>query len=138
MVDPQRNGLATKADVWLQVRPGADGALALGIANAMIDNEWYDREFIRDWSNGPLLVRVDTGHIRTSCNARSVCICPRRDKRLHEAVLVLPKPEAGYRAPSYAPDAPSLWHAQRDGYQRMPVLELLQAEAVGLLAPLEG
>src|SRR2546427_8983143 len=31
VVDPRRVGLANKADVWLQVRPGTDGALALGL-----------------------------------------------------------------------------------------------------------
>jgi formylmethanofuran dehydrogenase subunit B len=33
VVDPRRAGLANKADIWLRVRPGTDGALALGIAN---------------------------------------------------------------------------------------------------------
>ena len=27
----------------------------------MIAEGWYDRDFIRDWSNGALLVRDDTG-----------------------------------------------------------------------------
>ena len=65
VVDPRRVGLANKADLWLRVRPGTDGALALGIANLMIERGWYDREFIRDWSNGPLLVRADTGRLLT-------------------------------------------------------------------------
>lgn len=66
VVDPRRAGLAAKADLWLQVRPGTDGALALGIANAMIEHGWYDRDFIRDWSNGPHLVRADTGRLLTA------------------------------------------------------------------------
>lgn len=65
VVDPRRTGVAKKADVWLRVRPGADGALALGIAHVMITRGWYDREFIRDWTNGPLLVRTDNGHLLT-------------------------------------------------------------------------
>jgi anaerobic selenocysteine-containing dehydrogenase len=64
-VDPRHVGLANKADLWLRVRPGTDGALALGIANLMIERGWYDRDFIRDWSNGPLLVRADTGRLLT-------------------------------------------------------------------------
>jgi anaerobic selenocysteine-containing dehydrogenase len=63
VVDPRNAGLANKADVWLRVRPGTDGALALGLANVMIERGWYDRAFIRDWSNGPLLVRSDTGRL---------------------------------------------------------------------------
>jgi anaerobic selenocysteine-containing dehydrogenase len=65
VVDPRRAGPANKADFWLRVRPGTDGALALGIAHVMIERGWYDREFIRDWTNGPLLVRVDNGHLLT-------------------------------------------------------------------------
>ncbi|MBV8826410.1 MAG: molybdopterin-dependent oxidoreductase [Hyphomicrobiales bacterium] len=61
VVDPRQVGLANKADVWLRVRPGTDGALALGLANILIERGWYDRAFIRAWSNGPLLVRSDTG-----------------------------------------------------------------------------
>jgi len=63
VVDPRRAGLANKADLWLRVRPGTDGALALGIANLMIRRDWYDRDFIRTWSNGPMLVRADTGRL---------------------------------------------------------------------------
>lgn len=54
VVDPRQTGPAKKADIWLQVRPGTDGALALGIAQVMIERGWYDHEFIRDWTNGPL------------------------------------------------------------------------------------
>ena len=38
VVDPRRTGIAKKADLWLQVRPGTDAALALGIAGVMIAN----------------------------------------------------------------------------------------------------
>ena len=63
VIDPRNVGLANKADVWLRVRPGTDGALALGLANVMIERGWYDEEFVRAWSNGPLLVRSDTGRL---------------------------------------------------------------------------
>jgi anaerobic selenocysteine-containing dehydrogenase len=65
VVDPRRVGMASKADVWLRVRPGTDAALALGIANVMLERGWYDRDFVRDWTNGPLLVRTDTGRLLT-------------------------------------------------------------------------
>ncbi|MCC6165703.1 MAG: molybdopterin-dependent oxidoreductase [Caldilineaceae bacterium] len=65
VVDPRRAGLAGRADVWLQVRPGADAALALALAHVMIERGWYDRDFIREWTNGPLLVRADNGRLLT-------------------------------------------------------------------------
>jgi anaerobic selenocysteine-containing dehydrogenase len=72
VVDPRHVGLANKADLWLRVRPGTDGALALGIANVMIECRWYDHDFIRDWSNGPLLVRADTGRLLTEHDLTAV------------------------------------------------------------------
>jgi anaerobic selenocysteine-containing dehydrogenase len=65
VVDPRRTGIAKKANVWLQVRPGTDTALALGLAHLMIERGWFDRDFIRDWTNGPLLVRADNGRLLT-------------------------------------------------------------------------
>ena len=61
VVDPRRAGLAVKADAWLRVRPGSDGALALGLANLLIEEGAYDKAFMRDWTNGPLLVRESDG-----------------------------------------------------------------------------
>jgi anaerobic selenocysteine-containing dehydrogenase len=65
VVDPRRTGPANKADLWLRVRPGTDAALALGIAHIMIERGWYDQDFIRAWTNGPLLVRADNGRLLT-------------------------------------------------------------------------
>ena len=61
VVDPRRAGLAVKADAWLRVRPGSDGALALGLSNLLLEAGHYDAAFMRDWTNGPLLVRDDDG-----------------------------------------------------------------------------
>ena len=52
VVDPRLTWLAAHADLWLQVRPGSDGALALGIAHVMIEEELYDREFVDLWVYG--------------------------------------------------------------------------------------
>ncbi|MDV3130172.1 molybdopterin-dependent oxidoreductase [Mycobacterium sp. 21AC1] len=61
VVDPRSAGSGAQADLWVRVRPGSDGALALGLANRLIESGRFDEEFIRRWSNGPLLVREDTG-----------------------------------------------------------------------------
>jgi anaerobic selenocysteine-containing dehydrogenase len=68
VIDPRHVGLASKADVWLRVRPGTDGALALGLANLMIERGWYDRDYVRVWTNAPFLVRADTGHLLTEAD----------------------------------------------------------------------
>ncbi|WP_410670897.1 molybdopterin-dependent oxidoreductase [Amycolatopsis sp. cmx-4-68] len=63
VVDPRRAGLASKADHWLRVRPGTDTALALSITHVMIENGWYDTEFVERWTNAPWPVRDDTGEL---------------------------------------------------------------------------
>jgi anaerobic selenocysteine-containing dehydrogenase len=63
VVDPRRVGLANKADLLLQVRPGTDGALALALIGEIIDAKTYDDAFVRRWTNAPLLVRADTGRL---------------------------------------------------------------------------
>lgn len=61
VVDPRRTEIAAMADLWLQIRPGADGALALGMINEAIGNNLYDHGFVTDWTTAPFLVRPDTG-----------------------------------------------------------------------------
>lgn len=68
VMDPVRVGFAAKADEWLQVRPGSDGALALAIAGVMIEEDLYDRDFVRRWTNGPFLVRDDNGEFLTGAD----------------------------------------------------------------------
>ena len=53
VVDPRRAGLARRADHWLRVRPGTDGALALAMTHVLIEHGWFDREFVCRWTNAP-------------------------------------------------------------------------------------
>ena len=68
VVDPRHAGFAVKADQWLRVRPGSDGALALGLAGVMIAEGRFDRAFVTRWTNGPFLVREDTGRFLTGAD----------------------------------------------------------------------
>ncbi len=60
-VDPRRVGIAAQADVLLQVRPGTDGALALAMIDVAITEKLFDDSFVRQWTNGTFLIRLDTG-----------------------------------------------------------------------------
>jgi anaerobic selenocysteine-containing dehydrogenase len=46
VIDPRRTETAERADLFLQPRPGTDGALALGVAHLLVDSGRVDREFI--------------------------------------------------------------------------------------------
>ncbi len=61
IIDPRRNETWREGDLWLAVRPGTDGALALGMLQVMISENLYDDEFVRRWTTAPLLIRRDTG-----------------------------------------------------------------------------
>lgn len=52
VVDPCYTWLASRAAVWLQLRPGTDGALALGMLNVLINEKLYDKEFVEKWTYG--------------------------------------------------------------------------------------
>ncbi len=52
VVDPRETELARRADVWLQVRPGADDALALAFLNVIIGERLHDAEFVGRWTHG--------------------------------------------------------------------------------------
>ncbi|MBP6002221.1 MAG: molybdopterin-dependent oxidoreductase [Pyrinomonadaceae bacterium] len=51
---------ATKADDVLVVRPGTTPALALGFANVILQENLYDKEYVRQWTDMPILVRMDS------------------------------------------------------------------------------
>lgn len=52
VVDPTLSPMASKADIWLQVKPGSDAALALGMLNVIITEDLYDKDFVREWTHG--------------------------------------------------------------------------------------
>jgi thiosulfate reductase/polysulfide reductase chain A len=62
VVDPRRTEMVEKADLWMQLRPGTDDALALGMLHVMIDEELYDKGFVEEWTVGfdRLAERVST------------------------------------------------------------------------------
>ena len=61
VVDPRFNADASKADVWLPIKPGTDLAMMLGWMNYIINNKLYEKipgyeDFCEQWTNLPFLV----------------------------------------------------------------------------------
>lgn len=52
VIDPRRTPLAEKADFHLQLRPGTDGALALGFLHVIVAEQLYDKDFVERWTVG--------------------------------------------------------------------------------------
>ncbi len=62
VVDPRLCSTSAKADIWLPVRPGSDMGLVLCFINTMITEDRYDKDFVKQWTNGPFLVN-DNGYL---------------------------------------------------------------------------
>ena len=60
-ITPEYSPPATKADYWIPTRPGlGDTAIFLGITRYLIDNNLYDADFVKKFTDLPLLIRTDT------------------------------------------------------------------------------
>ena len=52
VIDPVKTDLAKMADLWVQIKPGGDGLLAMAMINVIIKEKLYDKEFVEEWSLG--------------------------------------------------------------------------------------
>ena len=52
VIDPRWTWYASRAEKYIRIRPGTDGCLAMGMINLIIQNDWYDHEFVEKWCYG--------------------------------------------------------------------------------------
>lgn len=52
VIDPKRIDIAKRADLWIRLRPGTDGALAMGVLKVMVEEKLYDQDFVANWTVG--------------------------------------------------------------------------------------
>ncbi len=52
VINPRYSVTAAKADEWIPINPGTDGALAMAIAHVIISEELYDKTFVKGWTVG--------------------------------------------------------------------------------------
>lgn len=57
VLDPRASETAAKADEWYAIKPGTDLDFTLAMLREMMDNGWYDEDFLIRHSNMPFLVR---------------------------------------------------------------------------------
>lgn len=56
VIDPRCTWIASRARLWLQLRPGTDAALALGFIHVILKENLWDKSFVQKWTNAPFLV----------------------------------------------------------------------------------
>jgi anaerobic selenocysteine-containing dehydrogenase len=64
--DTRLSHTATHADVWVSPYPGSEAAIMLAVANHLIQNSLYDREFVRRWWNWEEYMAVEHPELETS------------------------------------------------------------------------
>lgn len=60
-IDPNFTTTAAKADIYIPIKPGTDGVLALAMTNVAITEKFIDAPFIQKSSVGPFLVKESDG-----------------------------------------------------------------------------
>ncbi len=51
VMDPRLSNTASMADYWMPTRPGSEAAVLLAMAKILLDEDLFDREFMRRWVN---------------------------------------------------------------------------------------
>src|SRR3954470_7852930 len=64
--DTRLSHTATHADVWVSPYPGSEAAIMLAVADHLIRNNLYDREFVRRWWNWEEYMAVEHPELETS------------------------------------------------------------------------
>ncbi|HEV2912051.1 MAG TPA: molybdopterin-dependent oxidoreductase [Pyrinomonadaceae bacterium] len=64
--DTRLSNTATHADYWVSPFPGSEAAIVLAIANYLIENDLYNREFVRRWWNWQEYMAVERPEIETT------------------------------------------------------------------------
>jgi cysteine desulfurase NifS len=65
VIDPRRTDTVRRTGAeWIPIRPGTDGALALGLIEVLIDEELYDEAFAKQWCHGFAELRAYAQHFR--------------------------------------------------------------------------
>jgi dimethylsulfide dehydrogenase subunit alpha len=63
VITPEFNATAVHADLWVPVKPGYDGHLALAVVHRLLRSKRYSEPFLKQFTDLPLLVRTDTGEL---------------------------------------------------------------------------
>lgn len=63
MIDPVFTPTAGKCQEWHPIEPGTDAALILAMVSVVLENAWFDEDYIKAHTSFPFLVDVETGQM---------------------------------------------------------------------------
>jgi thiosulfate reductase/polysulfide reductase chain A len=116
VVDPRRCDSAEIATEWIPIRPGTDGAMAMGMCYVIVSEQLYDREFVDNWTYGfeafrKRLVGEEDGIARTPAWAAEICGVPAATIERLAREFAAAAPNAGANAWTGVAQAPNTVHA---------------------------
>jgi anaerobic selenocysteine-containing dehydrogenase len=59
VMDPRLSNTASQADYWLATYPGSEAAVLLAMARVLLEEDLFDREFVRRWVNWPEYLQAE-------------------------------------------------------------------------------
>ncbi|MFC2062868.1 molybdopterin-dependent oxidoreductase, partial [Chloroflexota bacterium] len=92
VIDPRRTRSASMSDVWLQLRPGTNCALLMGMINVIINEGLYDKEFVNNWCYGFDRLKERAKHYSPE-KVESITQVPR--SKIIEAAMIYAKNRPG-------------------------------------------
>jgi anaerobic selenocysteine-containing dehydrogenase len=107
-IDPRLSWFASRSKIWLRLRPGTDGALAMGFLNVIIKECLYEKKFVEKWTNAPFLVSDETG------------------KLLRESDLVKGGSLGNFIIWNITKEEPEIWDSEGVGYRSPHVKPALE------------
>ncbi|WP_019591682.1 molybdopterin-dependent oxidoreductase [Thioalkalivibrio sp. ALE20] len=119
VVDPRVTPLAEQAEVHLQIRPGTDGALALGMHHLIFENGWQDQAFLDEWGNG---VEAFREYVAEFPPERVAAICGIEEADLQRAAELY-----ATRSPAQIMLSPTATVQHSNGFQNHRAVTLLAA-----------
>ncbi|WP_295400499.1 molybdopterin-dependent oxidoreductase [uncultured Thiocystis sp.] len=119
VVDPRRTPMADQADIHLRIRPGTDGALALGFHHLIFEHGWQDQAFLDDWATG---VEAFREYVRDFTPSRVATICGIAEADLRAAVELF-----ATTAPAQITLSPTATVQHSNGFQNHRAVILLSA-----------
>ncbi len=126
-IAPDYSASAVHSDLYVPVRPGGDGALALALAQQLLAGEHVDYDFVRRQTDLPLLVREDGHFLRES----DLQADGRRDRfygydEVAGAIVAAPDAELDWRAARPALAGRFVAETEAGPIQVRPVFDLLR------------
>ncbi|MFQ5899732.1 MAG: molybdopterin-dependent oxidoreductase, partial [Candidatus Methylomirabilia bacterium] len=99
VVDPMLNASAEKADEWVPIKPGTDGALALALLNVLLNELGIcDAAYLRNHTNAPYLIGPEGTYLRDPRSGRPMVwdLAGGRAKAFDDPTLEEPALEGTY------------------------------------------